>query len=82
MRRVVGVLACGCCRTPSPCISIRKCLEHATKDRDSRVGVGMYTRQHHLSSTAHEQRGVNLGGPPSKATYTQRPIAKSTVRER
>ena len=35
-----------------------------------------------LSSAGHEQSGVKRGGPPPKATYTQRPIAQSTVRER
>ena len=36
----------------------------------------------YLSSTGHEQSGVKLGSPLPKATYTQRPIAHSTVRER
>ena len=35
-----------------------------------------------LSRAGHEQSGLKLGSPLSKAKYTQRPIAYSTVRER
>ncbi len=42
----------------------------------------MLPQDWYLSSTGHEQSGVKQGSPLPKATYTQRPIAHSTVRER
>ena len=61
---------------------IRRRLERAARDGESPVGKGRCGLGQCLSSAGHEKSGVKLGRPLSKATYTQRPIAHSTVRER
>jgi hypothetical protein len=59
----------------------RSRLERGATDGESPVGRDVRPCERLLSSAGHETSGVKLGGPPPKATYTQRPIAHSTVRE-
>ena len=79
---VVSPVRRGCRRALVNRSRIRRRLESVARDRDSRVGDSMLPQDWCLSSTGHEQSGVKLGSPLPKATYTQRPIAHSTVRER
>jgi hypothetical protein len=58
-------------------------LGRPTGAGESPVGdrwLGVLVR--HLSTAGHEESRGKLGGPPSKAKYSRRPIANSTVRER
>jgi hypothetical protein len=53
----------------------RTLLEGATGAGESPVGDGEPARPGYVSTTGHVVSRGKLGGPPSKAKYTRRPIA-------
>ncbi len=53
----------------------RMSLERTTVEGDSPVGEKKKTPNTFLSTAGHVKSRGNLGGPPSKAKYFQRPIA-------
>lgn len=65
----------------SDIVTIKR-LEHAARDRESRVWEHEQPWDGILSRAEHEQFGLKRGSPLPKAKYTPRPIANSTVRER
>ena len=52
----------------------RTLLERVATDGESPVGDSVMAREWYVSTTGHEKPCGKLGGPPSKAKYTRRPI--------
>jgi hypothetical protein len=55
-------------------VSSRTLLEGATGAGESPVGDGALALPEYVSTAGHEKSRGKLGGPPSKAKYSRRPI--------